>query len=370
MSIKKVRKSTLKSRANERGKRGVPVQKQKQKQVQNVNQKVIVRIGDVSKKKSKRRRSRKPKEPSEGVSSLQQSLPPNVIYQSYKPEQIPSPQPATQNLPLEAAPTAKNIVPETLPVPTARGAFEDVGIGSEGFVTVLDVPTKKEQLAELITPVAAELPPWLQEKQPHPAFVQPSGIEPFFYKSPEKPSSLFNITPIKPSLDSPPWLSSEFQTPFNPSPFYAEPTAISQTTDVGKELTDLARFISEAANPIEQPSITANLPIKEMSSVQKMSEEIKRARRNKQQMEEARLMKKEDVNAPEQEFGLPANFFQAKVEPTFFENLQQIREKTLKKPIRNQIKKLLTEEQITKRRAYQKNYRENKKQQQETVPIY
>ena len=112
-------------------------QKQRQKQVQNVQQKVIVRIGDVSKKKIKRRRSSKPKEPSEGVNTMQ-SFPPPVIYQSYAQ---PPPIPAT-NLPLEQAPTIKNIspidVPIAEPVPKSKKVFEDVGVGTEGFVKILE----------------------------------------------------------------------------------------------------------------------------------------------------------------------------------------------------------------------------------------
>jgi hypothetical protein len=116
-------------------------QKQKQKQVQNVQQKVIVKVGEISKKKSRRRRSRKPKESSDGV-SLMQSFPPPVIYQSYAQPPIPA-----TNLPLEQAPTIKNIsaipVPIAEPVPTSKKVFEDVGVGTEGFVKILEPDTPK-----------------------------------------------------------------------------------------------------------------------------------------------------------------------------------------------------------------------------------
>jgi len=315
MAIKKVRKQK---------------QKQKQKQVQNVNQKVIVRIGDISKKKSRRRRStRKPKEQSD--TSMMQSLQPNVIYQSYKPEQIPSPQSVTQNLPLSPAPTATNMVPSTLPVPTVRGAFEDVGVGAEGFVTILDVPTKKEQLSELITPVSkplpvpstGELPPWLKDTQPHPAFVEPT-----FYKSPEKPSSVFTETPIKPSLESPPWLASGFETPFTPSPFYAEPTQISKTVDVEKELTELADFIHNAAypigRPVEGPSITENLPVQQSQpenyKLINLEPRFEKYERNQ--------MGKEDISSTYNQLS-QFNFTPAPSKPTFFQKLQEIKQPSI-----------------------------------------
>jgi len=158
MAIKKVRKQK---------------QKQKQKQVQNVQQKVVVRIGDVSKKKSRRRRTRKPKQSSsEGSSSMMQSLQPNVIYQSYKPEQTSTPQSVTQNLPLEAAPTIKNVAPkkafedigvgtdkkafEDIGVGTAKRIFEDVGVGTEGFVKILEPP--KPEYVDLV-PAINVIPP-------------------------------------------------------------------------------------------------------------------------------------------------------------------------------------------------------------------
>jgi hypothetical protein len=304
-------------------------QKQKQKQVQNVNQKVIVRIGDVSKKKSRRRRStRKPKEPTE--SSMMQSLQPNVIYQSYKPEQISAPQPVTQNIPLEPAPTATNMVPETVKQPTARGAFQDVGVGTEGFVTILSTPTKREQLEELITPVSkplpvastGELPPWLREERPNPAFVEPS-----FYKSPEKPSSAFSTTPIKPSLESPPWLASGFETPFTPSPFYAEPTDISKTVDVQKELTELADFINNAAypigRPVEGPSITESLPVQQSQPENYKSINLE----PRFEKYERNQMGKEDISSTYNQ--LSQFNFKPPGKPTFFEKLQEIKQPSI-----------------------------------------
>jgi len=419
MAIKKVRKQK---------------QKQKQKQVQNVNQKVIVRIGDISKKKSRRRRStRKPKEQSD--TSMMQSLQPNVIYQSYKPEQTSSSQPSTQNLPLSPAPTATNMVPETVKQPTARGAFQDVGVGTEGLVTILNVPTKREQLEELVTPVSkplpppstGELPPWLKDTQPHPAFVEPS-----FYKSPpeipsisfpklpeelttptvfraknsQEPSSpLFIPTPIKPSLDSPPWLASGFKTPFTPSPFYAEPTDISKTVDAEKELTELADFIHNAAypigRPVEGPSITENLPVQQsqpenykLINLEPLFEKYERNQ-----------MGKEDISST---YNQLSKFNFTPTKPTFFQKLQEIKrpsitsrrnpkemaearqmgmqdvnkQKIMVKPtIKQSPKKAMRERAEQKIQTIEDQKREItnakararyaiKKQQQQTVPIY
>jgi len=149
MAIKKVRKQK---------------QKQKQKQVQNVQQKVVVRIGDVNKKKSRRRRTRKPREPSEGVSTMQ-AFPPPVIYQSYAQPPVPA-----TNLPLEAAPTIKNVAPkkafedigvgtdkkafEDIGVGTAKRIFEDVGVGTEGFVKILEPP--KPEYVDLIKAISVK----------------------------------------------------------------------------------------------------------------------------------------------------------------------------------------------------------------------
>ena len=381
-------------------------QKQKQKQSQNVNQKVIVKIGGDIRKKSRRRRTRKPKQSSsEGSSSMMQSLQPNVIYQSYKPEQTST---SSQNIPLSPAPTATNMVPETVKQPAARGAFEDVGVGTEGFVSILEKPTKKEQIQELITPVSkplpvpstGELPPWLREERPNPAFVEPS-----FYKSPEKPSSVFSVTPIKPSLDSPPWLASGFKTPFTPSPFYAEPTDISKTVDVEKELTQLADFIRNAAypigRPVEGPSITENLPVQQSqpenfsSSIKHMSDvtsnwdtkQMMKILDKKGQALERKQMGIEDVRSVK----LGGSEYNFTPKPTFFQKLQKLpkitlpdipetevispykkklEKKTRKVVVKNPVKKTLTEEQRLMRNAKARAAYASKKEQQQTVAIY
>jgi hypothetical protein len=124
-------------------------QKQKQRQSQNVKQTVIIRLDKDGKRKIKRRKRTSKKEPSDGV-SLMQSFPPPVIYQSYAQPPIPA-----TNLPLEPAPTIKNIssipVPIAEPVPTSKKVFEDVGVGTEGFVKILE-PAEPE-FVDLVPPL-------------------------------------------------------------------------------------------------------------------------------------------------------------------------------------------------------------------------
>jgi len=261
-----------KIRSNEkRGKRGQK-QKQKQKQVQNVQQKVVVRIGDVSKKKSRARRSRKPREPSEGVSTMQ-AFPPPVIYQSYAQPPVPA-----TNLPLEAAPTIKNVAPkkvfedvgvgtdkkafEDIGVGTAKRIFEDVGVGTEGFVKILEPP--KPEYVDLIKAIS----------------VKP--IEDDFYskkikelRSMREPMDDWNL-PAKPVI--PPQYEPLLTSPqIEMGMPYSIPSKPAQTDEPS---------IPPAFKPsFTSPKIDENLLTPErqettprVSSVKKMSEEIKRSR--------------------------------------------------------------------------------------------
>jgi len=120
----------------------VKKQKQKQTQKQSVKQTVIVRLDEKHYKK-RRVYKRKHRENMGGkeqpIQLTQPSLPPNVIYQSHQimpvPFQVQTPTPITSPEPVQPR-------------------IEDIGqVGTEGPVKILDVPTKKETLAELITPV-------------------------------------------------------------------------------------------------------------------------------------------------------------------------------------------------------------------------
>jgi len=118
--------------------------KQKQKQTQNVKQTVIIRLDKEGKRKAVKRRKRMPKKEQEGASSMQRSLPAAVTYQSSYA--IPYPV-------FKEAPKVGTIVPEAKVTPI----LEDIGqVGTEGRVTILDKPTKKEQLGEMLVPVDRE----------------------------------------------------------------------------------------------------------------------------------------------------------------------------------------------------------------------
>jgi len=277
MAIKKVRKQK---------------QKQKQKQVQNVQQKVVVRIGDVNKKKSRRRRTRKPREPSEGVSTMQ-AFPPPVIYQSYAQPPVPA-----TNLPLEAAPTIKNVAPkkafedigvgtdkkafEDIGVGTAKRIFEDVGVGTEGFVKILEPP--KPEYVDLIKAIS----------------VKP--IEDDFYskkikelRSMREPMDDRNLPaeePVKPPLPAEETVNPPLPAKPVIPPQY-EPLLTSPQIEMGMPYSIPSKpaetdepSIPPAFKPsFTSPKIDENLLTPErqettprVSSVKKMSEEIKRAR--------------------------------------------------------------------------------------------
>jgi hypothetical protein len=239
-----------KIRSNEkRGKRG---QKQKQRQVQNVQQKVVVRIGDVSKKKSRARRSRKP---SEGVSTMQ-SFPPPVIYQSYAQPPVP-----TSNLPLEQAPTIKNVAPkkafedigvgtdkkafEDIGVGTAKRIFEDVGIGTEGFVKILEPPTPEYlDLVQATNVKPIKEDDFYSKKKP----VIPPQYEPLL-TSPQIEMGMPYSIPSKPAETDEPSIPPAFK------PSFTSPK------------------IDENLLTPERQETTPRV-----SSVKKMSEEIKRSR--------------------------------------------------------------------------------------------
>jgi hypothetical protein len=119
-------------------------QSQKQKQTQNIS----IKIGELPTKKKPRRRPRKAIK-SEGLVPTRQ-LPP-VVYQTLpqltyygKPDEFGS---------ITAQPAKASSIVE--PVKTKTTILEDIGmVGTEGPVEIIDVPTKRETLSELITPVA------------------------------------------------------------------------------------------------------------------------------------------------------------------------------------------------------------------------
>lgn len=121
-------------------------QSQKQKQRQSVKQTVIVKVGETASKRKRVRRRRKPS--GSGGAGIFQTppLPNNVIYQSNQ----------TTAVPYQFTPEAVPKITDAVKPP--RTIMEDVGVGTEGFVKILDLPTKKETLSDLATPVSEKVP--------------------------------------------------------------------------------------------------------------------------------------------------------------------------------------------------------------------
>ena len=161
----------------------VKKQKQKQTQKQVVKQSVVVRLDGIQRKKRQYKR-RKQREPSEAKGKEQYQipappLPPNVIYQS------------TQYLPYES-PTVSEKIPlksQGIQSGTPASMFQDVGVGTEGLVQILEKPTKKEQLQELTTPISI------------PASVK-AGIKAYERSKPSEPSP-FPAEDIPPQFNMP-----------------------------------------------------------------------------------------------------------------------------------------------------------------------
>jgi hypothetical protein len=115
--------------------------RQKQAQQQNIN----IRIGDLAVKKKKARR-RKPRVVQDMTPMV--NLPP-VVYQI--PEMVTS-----YGLPRDQAPRSiVEPIPKKTTIADKMPTLEDVGL--VGTSEIIDVPTKKEQLAEFITPIEKEL---------------------------------------------------------------------------------------------------------------------------------------------------------------------------------------------------------------------
>jgi len=199
-------------------------QRQKQKQVQNVKQTVIVKLDGKGQRVKRRRRRRQPS--GGGASTMYQSLPPNVIYQtggeSFNKPSAPAPA-------VEAAPAPLVAKPAAAPAVNMPVQFQDVGVGTEGLVEILDRPTKREQLNELITPV----------------------------------------------LNTKKDVSSDFNIPSAYVPAFVEPQ-IQET--VGQKHKELATMFDTAKDYFKsqyEPITELQQQEKRVSSVKKMSQEIK-----------------------------------------------------------------------------------------------
>lgn len=136
------------------------VQNEKKEQIetqsQNVRQNVTVKIGEETTKRRKQVRRRKPTRGGGGQAQFltQPPLPPNVIYQS------------SQYTPIPFTPEPTRKITDAEP---KKPRLDDVGVGTEGFVKILELPTKKEQLESMTAPIAKmekTIPPRFEQKTP------------------------------------------------------------------------------------------------------------------------------------------------------------------------------------------------------------
>lgn len=145
--------------------------KPKTKISQKVSQKVVVNIGGDGRRKRKYTRRSKPSSPPD----ITPMIPPTVVYQtgwdSFKPTPAPAPVSITGSYAVPSAPTA-SAVPSSVGVSNLPIAFQDVGVGTEGFVNILDLPTKTETLSML-----GEVVP--QARTPKQKYPMPAGESPY-----------------------------------------------------------------------------------------------------------------------------------------------------------------------------------------------
>jgi len=193
--------------------------------VQNVKQSVVIRLDKSEKKKRTYRR----KSPSGGSGASQfqsQSLPPNVIYQSNQITPVP-------------------FTPEPVPkitdaVKPPRTIMEDVGVGTEGFVKILELPTKREQLAMMMNPVQTRMLPPKQEKS-----------TPSFSMGPQIPESQMpNVTGNEPMM-----VSSKTPKIVN----FEKNAQKMEMSQMGKEDTASLMLGLSQFNVKPSPKITQNL---------------------------------------------------------------------------------------------------------------
>ena len=107
-------------------------------------------------------------------------IPPTVVYQTgYGDFRPPMNATIPVSIPHTGSTVSSSVGTSTLPI-----AFQDVGVGTEGLVNILDLPTKKETMDMLEEPVAKSAPP----------------LPPAFLKVEESPTITENIQQIKPNF--------------------------------------------------------------------------------------------------------------------------------------------------------------------------
>jgi len=223
-------------------------------------QTVVVKVGETKKRKRAPRKPRRKPDASYDVPMRQ--LPP-VVYQIPEIRRdnfVPSI--------FRASPMPTSIMVKE-PAKIKQPILEDIGqVGTEGRVEILDLPTRKETMAELITPVSSNVsilqPPSVQESpsilQPPPVPQVPSifdfGMEQV-YDDPERESLISSIT--KPTFRRPKKKGGTL--------LIDEP--------LGKPQASLFRYFEQSKNPFQTsappkpllPTITESSKVSDVASI-------------------------------------------------------------------------------------------------------
>lgn len=204
-------------------------QKQKQQQVTNIN----IKVGGESGKKSE-----------ESSFAPSKQLPP-VVYQTL-PQVTYYERPEKEGSPA-IAPDARS-GPSMLAAPVAAKKapiLEDVGVGTEGFVSILDLPTKRETLGELISPVS------VPRKKPYREFIHTAKEEPETIMGKREPRGAIPIYKKQPSIVT---------IPPKPDILQTEPEVRTPLVQVTSQLyqpqpTPSAILMPESQSSITEPSM-------------------------------------------------------------------------------------------------------------------
>jgi hypothetical protein len=231
------------------------IKKQFQRQQQKQSSNIVIKIDNVG-KKPRRSRPRKSKIVQDGPT---RQLPP-VVYQTL-------PQLTYYSTP-DAAGRISGMPPPSM-VATPKPAttiLEDIGsVGTEGLVKILELPTKRETLSELISPVIKKTPspeprsPLVvqMEKQPERQIQKPQVSKILQTPQPEssisEPSmisgkTIFNERPEEPSMGSP-FMGSKMQQEQSrasiPSSKIMQPPAMNQMLPEKRGIQPAIRDVSE-----------------------------------------------------------------------------------------------------------------------------
>lgn len=126
---------------------------------QKVIQKVIVKIGEHKKAKKARRREKKQAKELESQ-PVQTAVPANVTYQTGYGLFQPPQQPQTISVPFTTNNQPPSSFEKAAQPRQSRESWQDVGVGREGIIEILEKPTKKETLENLGDVVSRdEFPP-------------------------------------------------------------------------------------------------------------------------------------------------------------------------------------------------------------------